>query len=96
MEEFNNRMDAQRNVLEVINRKQSNKEELCGLSNKAIERWIAVNRLNPESDICRTLFTISEKLFFLATKSQEQVSEKYKLLSYEIAQLQHNLERAIG
>lgn len=96
MEEFNNRMDAQRNVLEVINRKRSNKEELCGLSNKAIERWIAVNRLNPESDICRILFKISEKLFFLATKSQEQVSEKYQLLSYEIAQLQHNLERAIG
>jgi len=96
MEEFNNRMDAQRDVLKVINRKRSNKEELCGISEKAIERWIAVNRLDPESDICRILFKISEMLFFLATKSQEQVSEKYKLLSYEIAQLQHDLERAMG
>ena len=96
MEEFNNRMDVQRNVLEVINRKRFNKEEICGLSKKAIERWIAVNRLNPGSDICRILFKISEKLYFLATKSQEQVSEKYKLLSYEIAQLQHDLERSLG
>jgi len=96
MEEFNERMDVQRNVLEVINQKRSNKEELCGLSKKAIERWIAINHLNPESDICKILFKISEKLLFLATKSQEQVSERYKLLSCEIAQLKHDLESAMG
>lgn len=96
MEEFNNRMNAQRLVLEIINRNRSNKEELCGLSKKAIERWIGVNRLNPKSDLCKILFKISEKLFFLATKSQEQVSEEYKLLSYEIAQLQNDLEEATG
>lgn len=96
MVEFNNRMDTQRLVLEVINRNRSNKEELCGLSKRAIERWIGVNRLNPESDLCKILFKISEKLFFLATKSQEQVSEEYRLLSYEIAQLQYDLEEATG
>lgn len=92
MDEFNNRMDAQRNVLRVINNNRSYSEELCGLSNRAIERWITVNRINPESRISEILFEISEKLFFLATKSQEQVTEEYRSLSNEIVLLHHKLE----
>ena len=63
MDEFNNRMDAQRKVLEVVNQRNGNKEELCGLSKKAIERWIIANRLNPKDEISKILFKISEKLF---------------------------------
>lgn len=93
MEEFNNRMDEQRNVLEIVNRQVGNKEELCGLSKKAIERWITANRLNPEGEICKILFKISEKLSFLATKSQEQISEEYRLISSEISKLKLDLEK---
>jgi hypothetical protein len=93
MDEFNNRMDAQRNVLEIVNRQVGNKEELCGLSKKTIERWITANRLNPEGEICKILFKISEKLSFLATKSQEQISEEYRLISSEISKLKLDLEK---
>lgn len=96
MDEFNNRMDAQRNILEIINRQTGYAEELCGLSKKAIERWIFSNRLNPRSEICNILFQITKKLFFLANKSQEQITEEYKALSLEISALKNNLEKAIG
>ena len=96
MDEFNNRMDAQRSVLEVINRQLDNKEELCGLSKKAIERWIVANQLNSKSEICKILYTISAKLFFLANKSQEQISEEYTLVSSEISALKIDLEKSIG
>lgn len=96
MNDFNNRMDAQRNVLEVINRKLEKREELCGLSKKAIERWIFSNQMDSESEISKILYTISEKLFFLANKSQEQVSEEYKMVSSEVSKLKHDLENAIG
>jgi hypothetical protein len=86
-------MDAQRNVLEIVNRQVGNKEELCGLSKKTIERWITANRLNPEGEICKILFKISEKLSFLATKSQEQISEEYRLISSEISKLKLDLEK---
>ena len=95
MDEFNNRMDAQRSVLEVVNRQVDNKEELCGLSKEAIERWITANQINPESEVCRILYSISAKLFFLANKSQEQVSETYRLVSSEISGLKLNLEKAM-
>ena len=68
MDEFNNRMDAQRDILEVVNRQAGCSEELCGLSKKAIERWITSNQLNRKSDTCNTLFQIAKKLFFLADR----------------------------
>ena len=86
MPEFNNRIAAQREVLEVVNRHPLT-EELFGLSSKAIERWISVNHLHPESDLVRLIKTISGKLFFLANKSQEQITEEYQDVASEIASL---------
>jgi len=85
-------MYAQRRIIQLINQSQKGKnEELYGLSKNAIERWINKNNISYKSDICMILFQISQKLFFLSNKSQEQVSEQYKLLSYEVAQLQKKL-----
>nr|MDU9045946.1 hypothetical protein [Candidatus Electrothrix aestuarii] len=95
MYEFNNRIDAQRSVLEVVNRQSKFSEELCGLSKKALERWISSNKLDPTSESCNILFQISKKLFFLANKSQEQITEEYKALSLEIAFLKFNLEKSL-
>ncbi len=95
MNEFNNRMDAQRTVLNIINTSSYHIEELCGLSKNAIDRWIYANQLNPEDTMCDILFQISKKLFFLANKSQEQISEEYKTISSELSELKNKLERTI-
>lgn len=92
MNEFNNRISAQRQILQLVNRKKRGKEELFGLSNKTIERWISVNRVDPESRLVQLLKTASEKLFFLANKSQEQISEEYKMISREIAAISKMIE----
>jgi len=96
MEEFNNRMKAQRNILKIVNQSNKKKEELCGLSKKAIERWVSANSIETESHECKLLYKISEKLFFLATKSQEQISEEYKLLSADISKLEFELKCLMG
>jgi len=95
MNEFNNRIDAQRQVLRVVNAHQF-VEELLGLSRKAIERWLDVNRVKPSEDVATLLFDISSKLFFLSCKSQEQVTEEYGLLSVEIRSLRVSLEEALA
>jgi hypothetical protein len=92
MNEFNSRIAAQRNVLQLVNRKNWGKEELFGLSRQAIDRWTAVNRIDPESQLVKLIETASAKLFFLANKSQEQVSEEYKLVSSEIALITKTIE----
>jgi hypothetical protein len=82
--EFNNRISAQRKILQVINRKPWATEALFGLSSKAIDRWVAVNRIDLNSAIVDMINDVSAKLFFLANKSQDQVSEQYQLVRAEI------------
>ena len=86
MNEFKNRMAAQRQILELVNRKQR-EEELFGLSSKAIDRWVAVNAIDSNSNLVELIKIASGKLFFLANKSQEQISEDYRTTSREIAEL---------
>ncbi|MGB8541024.1 MAG: hypothetical protein WCD49_05225 [Candidatus Acidiferrales bacterium] len=91
MSEFNSRIEAQRQILQLVNRKKWEKEELFGLSNHAIDRWISVNRIDPESRLVGLVRSASSKLFFLANKSQEQVSEEYKAVSSEIVSIARNI-----
>ncbi len=95
MSEFNNRMDAQRAILSVINRDKNQVEELCGLSKKALERWMQINRVAPTGKIPKLLTELSDKLFFLANKSQEQVTDEYKEVSSEVSSLTIKLRSEI-
>jgi hypothetical protein len=57
---------------------------------------VSVNQVNPESSLVELIRTASAKLFFLANKSQEQISEKYKMISKEIADISKTIEMEIG
>lgn len=85
--EFNNRIAAQRAILRVVNHRSWGGEQLFGLSTKAIDRWVSVNRLEPGSPLVKLVKDVSAKLFFLANKSQEQVSDEYKAVRAEITSL---------
>ncbi|MBK7464653.1 MAG: hypothetical protein IPJ50_19415 [Betaproteobacteria bacterium] len=94
MSEFNNRIAAQRDILLGIN-SASWQEELFGLSSGAIERWISANRLDPSSDLVALIRQAANKLFFLSNKSQEQITEDYKLLSREVTALTEQINSSI-
>jgi hypothetical protein len=96
MSEFNNRIAAQRHILWLVNRKNWGEEELFGLSSKAIERWIVVNRVDPRSALVVLIKTASSKLFFLSNKSQDQVSEEYRAVASEIALVARAIKLEIG
>jgi hypothetical protein len=90
MSEFQNRIDAQRQVLALVNT-SGFREELSGLSAKSIERWASANFVAKEDAVFRKLTEISGSLFFLATKSQEQITEDYSLLSRKVSALMNEL-----
>ncbi len=94
MIEFNNRIDAQRVILNLVNRGIW-KEELYGLSSGAIDRWVRVNGIDPAADLPRAIRESADKLFFLANKSQEQVTDEYRLLSVEVLELTQRIARII-
>jgi hypothetical protein len=96
MSEFNNRIAAQRKILQLVNGGSSDSEELFGLSRKAIDRWVLANHIDSESRLVSLIKEASAKLFFLANKSQEQVSEEYKAVSTEIESIYKSIEIEIG
>lgn len=84
---FRNRIDTQREVLELIN-KYSWKEELFGLTEQAINRW--KNSNNISSEIIIIVLDISKSLFFLGVRSQEQITDEYFKISSDITR---NIDR---
>ncbi|MGP5328429.1 hypothetical protein [Pseudomonas helleri] len=86
MTEFNNRIEAQRTILHVVNSK-SWVEQLFGLSSGAIDRWTRANGLSVDDLLVVAVYDAAGKLFFLANKSQEQITDEYKLLSQTIERL---------
>lgn len=95
MSEFNNRIAAQRDILLGVNSGDW-QEELFGLSCGAIDRWVAANRLEPASDLVSLIRQVADKLFFLSNKSQEQITDDYKLLSREVSTLAEQIKRSVA
>ena len=90
---FRNRRDTQRDVLELIN-KYSWKEEIFGLSEQAINRW--KNSNNISSEIITIVLEISKSLFFLGVRSQEQITDEYFKLSSDITQNINRLNKLLA
>ena len=84
MSDFNNRIDAQRRILCVVNSHCWRAEALSGLSNRAIDRWLLANQIGPDAPIASLVRASGHALFFLANKSQEQITEEYKHRSQEV------------
>lgn len=84
MSEFSNRISAQRSVLKLINGSELYIEPLLGLAEKAIDRWYRNNGIDAHDPIVIMLKSMSGTLFFLANKSQEQITNEYSLLSEKV------------
>lgn len=84
MSEFSNRIKAQREALKVVNGSGLFREPLLSLTEKAIDRWSNNNDLSNTDRAILLLKAMSGTLFFLANKSQEQVTEDYKTLSEKV------------
>lgn len=96
MSEFNNSISAQRDALKIVNGSGFFFENLMSLTEKAIDRWSKSNQLDANDPIITLLKSISGNLFFLANKSQEQVTEDYKVLSNKVSKQLNELELAIA
>ncbi|EJA2551604.1 hypothetical protein MWS75_003680 [Serratia marcescens] len=87
MNDFLNRMQAQREILKIVNDYKWDVEPLNSLTKKSIERWSAKNELSTGSKLVSILYNIADKVFFLANKSQEQITDDYKKLSQDVRSL---------
>lgn len=96
MSELNNRVNAQREILRIINEKAWYKEPLIALSHKAIDRWANKNNISQDSELVSSIYEVSEKLFALANKSQEQITEEYLKLSAKINEMKLDIKNKLN
>ncbi len=96
MSEFNNRIIAQRNALKTVNGSGLFSEPLLGLTEKAIDRWSGNNCIHANDPLATLLKSLSGTLFFLANKSQEQVTDDYKTLSDKVSKQLSDLELEVN
>lgn len=92
--EFNSRVDLQRKVLKVVNNKRF-KIQLSGLSKAAVDNWIFENKIIDEN-LKEIIYTIAEKLFFIANKSQDQITEEYQRLQLSVGYEINNLKNILN
>ncbi|PWB28694.1 hypothetical protein DCO49_04640 [Stenotrophomonas sp. SPM] len=95
MSGFNDRISAQRSILSQINRVSWPSEPLHSLSQHAIDRWIAANRIEKEDPIVLLVSSAAKQLLFLANKSQDQITETYLARITEIQAIVADLARRI-
>ncbi|MEX2575902.1 MAG: hypothetical protein WD382_04555 [Halofilum sp. (in: g-proteobacteria)] len=93
-DEFVDRYRLQREAIAVVNDSLELKEELCGLSGSAIDRWESINCIS-DGDLVSALREIASLLFFLSTKSQDPVSEQYRRRVGELRGALGQLRRAV-
>ena len=96
MSEFGNRIDAQRQILKTVGECEWAVEPLFSLTKKSIDRWIIKNQLNENSTLPTLLLKASDKLFFLANKSQEQITEDYQNLSNEVESIHKQISNEVS
>jgi hypothetical protein len=96
MSEFNNRISAQRDALKIVNRSGLFVEPLLSLTEKAIDRWDKNNKVDAYDSIIILLKSMSGTLFFLANKSQEQITEDYEDLSDKVSKQLSDLELEVA
>jgi len=95
MDEFVGRMATQRRILDTVNSHIVSNEKLFGLSAATIRRWEVASGLAPSMEVVVLLQKLSSELFFMATRSQEPVSDEYKTRSRNIALLVEQLENIV-
>ena len=97
MSEFNNRISTQRDVLKIVNGLGIYKEPLFSLTEKAINRWASNNNIALSNEVLISLLkAISGNLFFLANRSQEQITDEYSVLSNKIDKQLVSLKLEVG
>lgn len=82
MNEFQNRVNLQRQIIALVNKSLKFKEPLASLSYGCITRW-KQNNSQVSHLTYELLLDLSNKVLFLATKSQEQITEEYAFKSKE-------------
>lgn len=77
MEEFNTRIESQRQILKAVNSRPWAREQLFALNTTAIQRWTSANNVDSSSRLVKLLYSASAQIFVMANHSEDQIAPAY-------------------
>jgi len=93
---FQNRVDAERSVLRVVNRSRFSSVKLCGLSALAIRQWEASLHDSACGVVVARLILLSDKVIRLANRSAESFESINSEDSREFARMLAEFESLVA
>lgn len=93
---FQNRVDAERSVLRVVNRSRFSSVKLCGLSALAIRQWEASLNDSACGVVVARLILLSDKVMRLANRSAESFESINSEDSREFARMLAEFESLVA
>lgn len=95
MSEFSNRVEAQRQILGVVNTKSWKNEQLFALNQKAIQRWMIANQVQPSSGLVRLLYEASAQIFVMANHSDDPIAGAYLLTREKVSSIENQIREEL-
>ena len=91
MEEFSSLVEVQRHLVKAVNSHPWKQEQLFALTKKAIQRWSAVNGMNPESYLVQLLKSASSEVFVMANHRDDPIAGTYVLSRKRVGAIEADL-----
>jgi hypothetical protein len=85
MGEFSSRVEAQRQILKVVNGRPWPREQLFALTTAAIQRWTSANGVDASTTFVKLLNSASAQIFVMANHSDDPIAGSYALSKQKVA-----------
>ena len=96
MGEFSNRVEAQRQILKVINGRRWSGEQLFAVSTKAIQRWALSNGIENSAPLVKFLNSASAQIFVMANHSDDPIAGSYVLSKQRVVAISEQLKAELA
>jgi hypothetical protein len=96
MGEFSSRVEAQRQILKVVNSRDWSGEQLFAVTTAAIQRWASTNGLDTSTAVVKLLHSASAQIFVMANHSDDPIAGTYSLSKQRVVVLARQVQEELS
>ena len=96
MSEFLNRVEAQRQILRIVNERPWKREQLFALNSKAIQRWTSANQIDTSEPVVHLLSVASAEIFIMANHSDDPIAGEYQMTQGRVTAIASELKATLS
>jgi hypothetical protein len=96
MGEFSSRVEAQRRILKVVNRKNWSGDQLFAVTIPAIQLWASTIGLDTSTPVVKLLHSASAQIFVMANHSDDPIAGSYTLSKQKVLSIAQQVREELS